>query len=686
MTATLERPPTSPPADPARTGVRRPVPRWAWALAILAAWIVASWIGHGKATLYLPGQGATDVHDWFTDLRRDLIASRDDNVLMQVTGAVSDLFGSIVEQLQELVSKDAYPRPVPQIGWLGVLAVAGWVALAVAGWRSAVGTVAALAAVGLLGYWPDAMDTLVITMLSVGICVLIGIPVAVWMSASRRANAAITPVLDVMQTLPTFVYLAPAALFFSLGPPIAIPVTVVYALPPVVRVAAEGLRNVSETTLEATTSLGQTGWQRLSKVQLPMARRTIIVGVNLTTMAALSMSVIAGFVDGPGLGKPVLRALTAGSNQIGVAFVAGLAIVVVAIMLDRVTTAAGERSEQLARGRGASLQQRRIVLAVGLVVAGVCVYLSRTYFSLADFPETSVGSSIADAAQSVADGATDTFSGVTTWLQETTTTVFINPLQDLLASSPWFVTALAFLLLSVLLAGWRGSITTLVCLAGIWLTDLWYDAMVTFTTVLVATVFTMVLAVLVGVPMGRRRSVDRVVRPVLDAAQVMPAFVYLIPVLGLFGPNRFTAIVAAVVFAAPVATKLVADGIRQVSPTTVEAALAAGSTPWQVITKVQLPMARGHLVLAANQGLLYVLSMVVIGGLVGGGALGYDVVLGFSRTEFFGKGLAAGAAIVLLGVMVDRVMRRAASTAPAVPPTERVIARVATFARRGAPI
>ena len=144
----------------------------------------------------------------------------------------------------------------------------------------------------------------------------------------------------------------------------------------------------------------------------------------------------------------------------------------------------------------------------------------------------------------------------------------------------------------------------------------------------------------------------------LDAGQTIPPFVYLIPVLALFGPTRFTAIVAGVVYAAPVAIKLVADGVKAVSPTTIEAARSTGSTTWQEITKVQLPMARGSLVLAANQGLLYVLSMVVIGGLVGAGALGYDVVLGFSRSEEWGKGARRRHhASSLLGIMLDRITR-----------------------------
>jgi glycine betaine/proline transport system permease protein len=141
---------------------------------------------------------------------------------------------------------------------------------------------------------------------------------------------------------------------------------------------------------------------------------------------------------------------------------------------------------------------------------------------------------------------------------------------------------------------------------------------------------------------------------------VMPAFVYLVPFLGLFGTSRFTAIVAAVVFAAPVAIKVIADGIGGLPETVVEAATSSGSSTWQIITKVQLPLARRALALAANQGLIYVLSMVVVGGLVGAGALGYLVVAGFSQTSLYGKGLAAGVAIVLLGILLDRITQAAA--------------------------
>ena len=206
----------------------------------------------------------------------------------------------------------------------------------------------------------------------------------------------------------------------------------------------------------------------------------------------------------------------------------------------------------------------------------------------------------------------------------------------------------------------RAAVGAAICLALLVGTGLWADAMSTLAATLVATVVVMALGLVLGVLMGRSRRADRLIRPTLDAAQTMPAFVYLVPFVALFAASRFTAIVAAVVFAAPVTTKIIADGIAGVPAETIEAATAAGSSPWQIITKVQLPMSLRTIALATNQGLIYVLSMVVVGGLVGAGALGYDVVAGFRQNSLFGKGLAAGLAIVMLGILLDRVTQSAA--------------------------
>ncbi len=633
--------------------------RWAWTAVIVAAWVVVWKLTEGKHTLALPGREHTDLHQNLTDFRDSVLASRDTNPIVQATYQIGEWFVSLFDWLARMVSVPDFPRPVPQIGWLGVLAAAVWVGYAVANLRIAVLVGATFAAFGIFGYWSDSIDLLIITFVAVALATLVGIPFAVYYGTGGKVGVGIiTSVLDFMQTMPTFVYLGPIVLFFGIGASSAVVCTLIYALPPIIRIAGHGIRSVSPTTIEATDSSGQTARQRLTKVQLPMARSTIVVGLNQTIMAALSMATLAAYVDGPGLGKPVLRALV--KNDVGGAFVPGVLIVAMAIMLDRSTTAASERADKAARG-GDDPRLRRIVLVAGVVAVAVCVYLSRSYTWAARFPESEAGPRTAHQVDRFFEWFTDTFDGVTGGLKDVVTSALLNPLQSLLAESPWYVTGAAMCALAFVLGRGRALGAAAVCLAGIWFFDLWHDAMITLNMVLVATLLVMILALVFGVWMARQRAVDLALRPLLDAGQTIPPFVFLIPVLAMFGPTRFTAIIAGVVYAAPVAIKLVADGIKSVSPSTLEASRSTGCTTWQEITKVQLPMARQSLVLATNQGLLYVLSMVVIGGLVGAGALGYDAVLGFSRSEEWGKGAAAGITIVLLGVMIDRICRSAAA-------------------------
>ncbi|GLY49111.1 ABC transporter permease subunit [Lentzea sp. NBRC 102530] len=616
---------------------------------ILLAWLVLWVVLRNVGTLSLGAADLTPLHRWINSVNDAVGASRNSNpVFLYFFNEIRLVIDEFVTFIQALIAQPSFGRPVPVIGWLGVVAIAGFVSLAVAGWRIALLAVAGFVFLGLQGLWQESMDTLSLTLAAVAISLLIGIPLGIWAGLSDRAHRVLTPVLDFMQTMPTFVYLAPLTLFFLIGPASATIATLIYAAPPAIRITAHAIRSVPRNTVEASESLGATRKQTLVKVLLPSARKTIVLGVNQTIMAALSMVTIAALIDAPGLGKTVVKALQ--TLDVGTAFNAGLAIVVLAIVLDRVTTAATERRKL-----------PRWALFGGAGVTAVCVYLSYTYLWAAEFQtDVEIGSSINKGATAVTEWAQDSLPVLTGGFKDFVTFALINPLQALLAESPWFLVALVIVAVSFMIGGVRPAIISAVCVALLIATGLWQDSMITLASTLVATIMVMLLGIVVGVWMGRSRRADRFIRPVLDAAQVMPAFVYLVPFLALFSASRFTAIIAAVVFAAPVAIKIIADGIRAVSPATVEASTALGSSSWQTIVKVQLPMARGALTLAANQGLIYVLSMVVVGGLVGAGALGYDVVAGFSQGQLYGKGLAAGLAIVVLGVMLDRLTQAAA--------------------------
>jgi glycine betaine/proline transport system permease protein len=185
------------------------------------------------------------------------------------------------------------------------------------------------------GYWEQLMSTFTLVLVSSVLSVIIGVPIGILMSKSKTAEAIITPILDFMQTMPAFVYLIPAVAFFGIGMVPGVFASLIFATPPTVRFTNLGIRQVSKELVEAADAFGSTGAQKLFKVELPMARPTIMAGINQTVMLSLSMVVIASMIGAPGLGRDVLSALQ--RSQIGPGFVSGVAIVILAIIIDRLT-------------------------------------------------------------------------------------------------------------------------------------------------------------------------------------------------------------------------------------------------------------------------------------------------------------------------------------------------------------
>jgi len=225
-----------------------------------------------------------------------------------------------------------------------VIAIFTAIAWYTAGLGVAIFTFVGFGLIWYMGLWTLTMSTLALVLTSVVIALVIGVPLGIWSSKNDKVWNVMRPVLDFMQTLPAFVYLIPAVLFFRLGPVPGVIATLVFSLPPAVRLTNLGIRQVPKEIKEAALSFGSTNRQMLLKAELPVALATIMAGINQTIMLALSMVVIAGMIGAGGLGNEVLRGIT--QLRIDVGFEGGIAIVILAIFLDRVTQALGDSTQK----------------------------------------------------------------------------------------------------------------------------------------------------------------------------------------------------------------------------------------------------------------------------------------------------------------------------------------------------
>lgn len=230
---------------------------------------------------------------------------------------------------------------IPPLVMVVVFVLIAWLAKS---WRLAVGTAVTFLLIILMGQWTNAMETLVLVTLATVTALIFAIPLGIWAARNKYVSALVRPVLDLMQTMPAFVYLIPSVLFFSIGVVPGMFATLIFAMPPGVRMTELGIKQVDKETVEAGRSFGATDWQILKGIQLPLAVPTIMAGVNQVIMLALSMAVIAGMVGADGLGKEVVKALA--TIDIAKGTEAGLSIVFLAIFLDRVTAALGAPREE----------------------------------------------------------------------------------------------------------------------------------------------------------------------------------------------------------------------------------------------------------------------------------------------------------------------------------------------------
>jgi glycine betaine/proline transport system permease protein len=567
-------------------------------------------------------------------------------IFVHVLNPIKDGINSATEQLV---------KGMARLTWLGFLALVVAVAGYVAGWRKAILAGIGFLAIGVLGYWSESLDTLALVLLSVLVALAIGIPVGILSARHPKLEAVLRPVLDAMQTVPAFSYLIIVVLLFSIGPTSAMIATVIFALPPAIRLTSLGIRQVPEDAVEAGMAFGVTKRQLLRKVQLPLAKPAIMVGVNQTIMMALGIVVIAATVGYPGLGEEVLQALQ--RLQVGRALAAGLAIVAVAIVLDRVTfgwseAARERRGVRTVRIFGFTVSRRvlAILLAVGVLVA---IVIGRQVLRQQDFPDQLVVS-ISEPVDRVNESVTHAIGSYTRSLSDGVTRWGLVPLRELLQDLPWWMVCLGAAVGAYAAARKVTlAIVSFLLIAAIGFMGQWDNAMDTLSQVIIGVVVSVAIGIPLGIWSARSDRVQRIFKPILDAMQTLPQFVYLVPVIALFHVGRIPGVIAALIYALPPCIRLTDLGIRQVPHDRVEAAVSFGATDNQLLRKVQLPLAKPSIMLGVNQTIMMVLSVVIIAGLVGGEGLGYQVVNGLSHD--FGTGLVAGICILLLAIVIDRI-------------------------------
>ena len=565
---------------------------------------------------------------------------------------------------------------------------------------------------GAVGMWNESLQTVGLMGLSVLLCVFFGIILGILCSQSDRFEKFMKPILDTMQVMPAFVYLFPALFFFGIGGAPAILATMIYAMPPIIRLTNTGIRQVSEQTIESATSFGSSKLQLLLKIKIPLSLPSIMMGINQVIMMALALVVLACFIGAEGIGGQVWLAIR--NLDVGWAMEGGLCILFMAIMFDRFSMSFSKQEAtlpsdvqkfyllpqswekyQIARllekplsithsiiqyvcikttnfiayifnflisfinkstaNDIAEIISRRFYIIPSFIVFFIISIIDTNIFQFGSFPEEwklSIRQPIADGVKALT--VHPGFISFTKGLRGFVYLNLLHPLDIFLTHIPWWYTMAVFIAISYFTVGLRFALITAVLLVFIGACGIWPQSMITLSSVLVS----VVLCFAIGVPLGiiasyneRYRNIQNVV---LDAMQTLPYFCYLIPVLMFFGGGIVSAVLATVIYSIPPIIRLTALGLTQVSGTYSEVSRSFGGTLIQTLNKVKFPLAVPSLVVGFNQTVIMAFAMQIVTPLIGGKGLGLEVFNGLARSDT-GRGLAAGIGIVLLAIIIDRI-------------------------------
>jgi glycine betaine/proline transport system permease protein len=562
--------------------------------------------------------------------------------------AATSLFSSGLMQGQ---GSDAV-QLAPPLSWLAVLGVLVAMGHYARDWKLAALVGGCFLYLAMFGQWDSAMVTLSSIIVAVPIGVAGGLLLGILAYRSATFEKATRPILDLMQTVPIFAYLVPILFLFGFGPVAAMTATVIYAMPPMVRVTMLALRQIPGEIVDFGRMVGCTQRQMTWKVLVPAAMPSLMVGVNQVIMLSLNMVIIASMIGAGGLGYDVLASLR--RLDIGAGVESGVAIVVLAIALDRLSQAFSTRPPPVHHEQPHNWVRRHPWFSFSIFWVVLTAAAGLFLDSVQAYPETlevTTGAFWGELVKYINVNFFDYLEGVKNFfLLE-----LLIPFKRFLARLPWVVVVTLAGLAGWRLGGWKLALLTIGLSALIAITGQWEKAMITVYLCGISVLIASLIGIPIGIFAAQSRRGGEAVRVVIDTLQTLPSFVYLMPVVMLFRVGDFAAMIAVVAYALAPAIRYTAHGIRQIDPHLVEAGVAAGCTRRQLLWKIKLPLALPEIMLGINQTIMLALSMLVITALVGTRDLGQEVYIALTKADT-GRGIVAGLSVAFIAIIADRLI------------------------------
>jgi glycine betaine/proline transport system permease protein len=617
-------------------------------IAVLAGFVILS-ILIGKFVPSLnrwPAEWLVPVRQWVTDFFVWFSA-----FAKPVTRAISYLLAQPLAFVEALLYRGAPDLDIAPLPWISIVSGAGLLGHWIGGRKLGIFCGLCTFYLAIFGLWTDAMKTLAIVVVTVPLAAMIGLFLGVWATRNPRIERGLNVVFDVLQATPHMAYLGPVVVMFGFGQVPAMLATLGFAAPPMARLTVLGIRNVPSDILESGRMSGCTPRQLLWKVELPSAQQALLLGLNQVVMQTLAMAVIASLVGASGLGEKLLFSLQ--QLQIGKAVEQGIAITLIAMVLDRMTQAFMRRIPPRFAA-DASWYQRHWHLVWFLAATIIVIVMATFVPAVAILPKEltlSYGGPINDLVRWVSKNLFPYVKPI----RDTITIWLLLPMRDFYLWLPWITVIGVLGLIGWHFGGWRLALLPICFLGFLLLAGFWVPLMLTIYLVTGCTI----LCVLIGIPLGiwssRNAVAARVITGICDLLQTFPSFIYLIPVIMLFQTSDLSNVIAMLFYATVPAIRYTHLGLKRVPQTVIEAATASGATRWQRLLKVELPIAFPEILLGINQTVMMALAMVAITALIGSRDLGQEIYKALPGADT-GRGLLAGLGIAFIGIIASRLI------------------------------